>query len=103
MLLEILSQLIQIASAITSVSAAAVIIIKPLRDKVLGIKKIQDGQKCLLRAKMLEIYYKHLDKQELRQYEYENFLYMYAAYKALSGNSFIDKIKTEVDTWTVLP
>ena len=52
---------------------------------------------------MLEIYYKHLDKQELRQYEYENFLYMYAAYKALGGNSFIDKIKTEVDTWTVLP
>lgn len=103
MLSEILSQLIQIASAITSVSAAAVIIIKPLRDKVLGIKKIQDGQKCLLRAKMLEIYYKHLDKQELRQYEYENFLYMYAAYKALGGNSFIDKIKTEVDTWTVLP
>lgn len=51
---------------------------------------------------MLEIYYKNLNKQEIRQFEYENFLYMYAAYKALGGNSFIDKIKIEVDTWTVL-
>lgn len=100
---DILNQIIQIASAITSISAALILIVKPLRDKVLGIKKVQDGQKCLLRAKMLEIYYKHMDKQELRQYEYENFLYMYAAYKALGGNSFIDKIKSEVDDWTVLP
>ena len=103
MSLGILNQIIQIASAITSISAALILIVKPLRDKVLGIKKVQDGQKCLLRAKMLEIYYKHMDKQELRQYEYENFLYMYAAYKALGGNSFIDKIKSEVDDWTVLP
>ena len=103
MSLGILNQIIQIASAITSISAALVLIVKPLRDKVLGIKKVQDGQKCLLRAKMLEIYYKHMDKHELRQYEYENFLYMYAAYKALGGNSFIDKIKSEVDDWAVLP
>ena len=103
MSLDILNQIIQITSAITSISAALVLIVKPLRDKVLGIKKVQDGQKCLLRAKMLEIYYKHMDKQELRQYEYENFLYMHAAYKALGGNSFIDKIKSEVDDWAVLP
>ena len=101
MILDILSILIRIASAITSISAALVLIVKPLRDKVLGIKKVQDGQKCLLRSKMLEIYYGHMEKRELRQYEYENFLYMYEAYKALDGNSFIDRIKTEVDTWNV--
>ena len=101
--MKMLQEIIQLAGAISTISAALVLIIRPLRNKVLGIKKIEDGQKCLLRAKILEIYYKHLDEHTLRQYEYENFLYMYSAYKALGGNSFIDKIKLEVDTWAVLP
>ena len=41
-------------------------------------------------------------QQEIRQYESENFQYQYDAYKALHGNSFIDKIKKEVDEWEVV-
>ena len=51
---------------------------------------------------MLHTYYKNKDKQEIRQYESENFQYEYNAYKALHGNSFIDKIKREVDEWEVV-
>lgn len=43
-----------------------------------------------------------LDNKTIRQYEYENFLLEYDAYKALKGNSFIEKIKEEVTTWEVL-
>mgnify|MGYP003297251069 CR=1 FL=1 len=38
----------------------------------------------------------------IRQYEYENFVLLYEAYKALKGNSFIDKIYKEVQTWKVI-
>jgi hypothetical protein len=52
---------------------------------------------------MLHTYYKHQDDKTLRQYEYENFMLMYKAYKALKGNSFIDKIHDEVEKWKVEP
>ena len=46
--------------------------------------------------------YVNKDAQKIRQYEAENFEYSYKAYKALKGNSFIDKIKKEVDEWEVV-
>lgn len=59
------------------------------------------GIKCLLRSEMLNIYYRHKDSEHIRQYELENFCLLFRAYKALHGNSFIDKINNEVMTWTV--
>lgn len=64
--------------------------------------KIANGQKCQLRSEMLHIYYRHQENQTIRQYEYENFVFLYQAYKALKGNSFIDKIYKEVQTWKVV-
>jgi hypothetical protein len=65
------------------------------------IKRIVEGQRCQLRSEMLNTYYKHKDEDKIRQYELENFLLMYKAYKALKGNSFIDKIHDEVIEWEV--
>lgn len=59
------------------------------------------GIKCLLRSEMLRIYYGNKPGQKIRQYELENFIFLYKAYKALKGNSFIDKIYNEVMTWEV--
>ena len=61
-----------------------------------------NGLKCLMRSEMLNIYYHNREKKTIRQYEYENFLALYKGYKALRGNSFIDKIKAEVDEWEVI-
>lgn len=69
---------------------------------IVWIKKISDGAKCQLRSDMLRIYYKHREAEKIRQYEYEHFVFCYDAYKALNGNSFIDKIYSEVQTWEVL-
>ena len=63
---------------------------------IVAISKVMDGQKCLLRSEMLRIYYHNREKGEIRQYEYENFVLLYEAYKKLKGNSFIDKIYKEV-------
>ena len=69
---------------------------------IIWIKKIVEGQKCQLRSDMLRIYYHHHESKTIRQYEYENFVALYEAYKALKGNSFIDKIYGEVKTWEVI-
>ena len=69
---------------------------------IVFIKKIAEGVKCLLRSKMLETYYRGKVSKTIRQYEKENFVLCYAAYKALRGNSFIDDINKEVRTWEVL-
>lgn len=69
---------------------------------IISIRKIANGQKCQLRSDMLRIYYHNKAKEEIRQYEYENFVMLYEAYKALKGNSFIDKIYKEVQTWEIV-
>ena len=51
---------------------------------------------------MLHTYYRHREGRTIRQYELENFLYLYRRYKALGGNSFIDRIKSEIDEWEVV-
>ena len=65
-------------------------------------KKIADGVKCLLRNKMLEIYYRCKETKTIRQYEKENFLLLHSAYKAMKGNSFIDDISKVVSTFDVV-
>ena len=60
------------------------------------------GIKCLLRSEMLRTYYHNKDIKKIRQYELENFIMLYKAYKALKGNSFIDKIYKEVMSWEVI-
>lgn len=60
------------------------------------------GIKCLLRSEMLRTYYGNKETETVRQYELENFIKLYKAYKALKGNSFIDKIYKEVMTWEVI-
>lgn len=69
---------------------------------IVSIKRISNGTKCQLRSEMLRTYYKNRETQTIRQFEYENFILLYEAYKALHGNSFIDKIYEEVRSWEVV-
>jgi ABC-type lipoprotein release transport system permease subunit len=87
-----------IATLITEIG----IIIGVLIPVVVVIISLINGMKCLLRSEMLRTYYHNKDRGKIRQYELENFVFLYNAYKALKGNSFIDKIHKEVMTWEVL-
>ena len=69
---------------------------------VVSVRKISNGTKCQLRSEMLRIYYHSRENGEIRQYEYENFVMLYEAYKALKGNSFIDKIYKEVQEYEIV-
>lgn len=78
------------------------VLIGVIAPVIISMRKISNGTKCQLRSEMLRIYYHHREKGEIRQYEYENFVYLYEAYKALKGNSFIDKIYEEVHSWEIV-
>lgn len=69
---------------------------------IVSVRKIADGTRCQLRSEMLRIYYHNRECEKIRQYELENFIMLYDAYKALKGNSFIDKINSEVLSWEVI-
>jgi len=69
---------------------------------IVSIRKISDGTRCQLRSEMLRIYYHTRETGQIRQYEYENFVMLYEAYKALKGNSFIDKIYKEIQELEII-
>ena len=87
-----------IATLITEIGILLGVIIPVFRR----LSKVGNGTKCQLRSEMLRIYYLNCKAKVIRQYEYENFVMLYEAYKALKGNSFVDKIYKEVQTWTVI-
>lgn len=78
------------------------VVISIIVPVIVSIRKISNGTKCQLRSEMLRIYYHNHEKGVIRQYEYENFVLLYEAYKALKGNSFIDKIYAEVKSWEII-
>lgn len=89
-------------TALAALATELVALAGAITPILLAVRKVQNGNRCLLRSDMLLIYYRNREKKVIRQYEYENFLMLYEAYKALKGNSFIDKIRKEVDEWEVV-
>ncbi len=89
-------------SEIITLVSEMVALLGVLAGCIVSIGKVMSGTKCLLRSEMLRIYYRHQDTGEIRQYEYENFVYLYEAYKKLKGNSFIDKVYAEVKKFKVI-
>lgn len=68
------------------------------------INAIAEGQRCLLRGEITEIYYKHADDPAptLREYERQNLDKAYAGYVALNGNSYIKDIYQLMRAWRVV-
>ena len=91
-------QAAEIAGAVTAIVAAVAVIWAVIK----WAKRITAGALCQLRSDMLRTYYRHREAETIRQYEYENLVMEYEAYRALGGNSFIEKIYKEVQTWEVL-
>lgn len=92
-----MTNLTLIVTLVGEISALLAIII----PMIVSMRKIANGTKCQLRSEMLRLYYHHRDSKTIRQFEYENFIFLYEAYKALKGNSFIDRIYGEVKTWRI--
>ena len=85
-----------------SIATCAALLIKPVREWLMGTEQIREGQRCLLRSEIVRIYYRHNENKKLREYEYRNLEQCYKAYKALGGNSFIDHIYAEMQEWDII-
>lgn len=92
-----MNHLTAIVALVTEIGVLLGVIVPVL----VAIRKLKEGMKCQLRSDMLTIYYHNREAKQIRQYELENFVKLYEAYKALGGNSFIDKIYEEVMGWEV--
>ena len=93
-----MENIILVCAVVTGLASVAGIAIAA----IIWFKRIVEGVRCQLRQTMLDIYYRHKDERKIRQYEAEHFDKCYHAYKALKGNSFIDKINEEVMSWKVI-
>ncbi len=90
------------AGDIFQIATCAALLIKPVREWLMGTEKIREGQRCLLRSEIVRIYYRHKDDKQLREYEFRNLEQCYIAYKSLGGNSFIDHIYAEMQEWDII-
>lgn len=99
---EVLAYLEKIAAVfgcIGGIITGSVLLIKPLREKLLGFKSLKSGMECVLRYNMLNVYYTNRESKTIHQYDMENLCAEYQAYKALGGNGFMDKLYDKITHW----
>jgi len=99
---ETLMEIASAAKDICSIATCAALLIRPVREWLMGTKALREGQRCLLRSEIVRLYYRHHDDRKLREYEFKNMEQCYHAYKALDGNSFIDRIYGEMQEWDIV-
>lgn len=95
--MDYINELAKLIGSMTAIIGALVAVYKLYGEW----KKAKNGQLCLLRNELLKIYYKYKETEELPQYEAQNFIMMYEAYKARGGNSFIDEVHDHVIKWAL--
>lgn len=111
--MEAFNQIISVLSGTLTIFAFLAFIIRPIREWILGAKKKREKEdahneardeatRCSLRNLITDFYYRHRTNSEMHQYEFENVYKIYAAYKNLNGNSFVDKIWAEIQDWAIV-
>lgn len=111
--MEVLDLVSKIISVMSGAFALFVVISKPFRNWLLGAKKEEAREKekadvrnktytCMLRSMITSVYYKYRVTKQIPEYEFENLEQLYTQYKMLGGNSFVEKIWSEVQGWKVI-
>ncbi|MBQ2392252.1 MAG: hypothetical protein II306_10900 [Clostridia bacterium] len=93
----------EIANTLTVLKTVEIVLSLVLIPLAVAVVNLLNGMKCQLRSEMLRIYYEHKDEKKIRQFELENFIFLFKAYRSLRGNSFVCKLYKEVmEEWEVL-
>lgn len=87
---------------IASVIGALGVIIGVFLKAKTWTKNLTEATRCMLRSQILEIYFEHKGEKTITQLGFENAEYLYKAYKALGGNSFVDKVFTDIKGWDIV-
>lgn len=75
-------------------------IIDGIRDDVAALA---ESAKDVLREKIMAIYHKNKKSRQLEEHEKEALVQYYKDYKAIKGNSYIDKYYGRMKNWEVIP
>ena len=100
--MEQLQQIGLIASELMAIFTFMAFLVRPIREKIFADKAAREGMQCLLRSEIVRTYYKHLEDKEMTEYEFENMSKCYKAYSKNGGNSFVEHIYEEMETWTIV-
>ena len=73
-----------------------------IADNSATLKALKISAKDVLREKIMAIYHKNKYNRTMTEYEHEALTQYYKDYKALEGNSYIDKRHTRMDKWQVI-
>lgn len=101
-----------VVQGLTAIFTFAILLIKPFRKWLLGVKDRteqnaadermeREAVLCLIRSEIVRIFYLRKDDRNISQYEYENVLMLFDAYKKLGGNSFVKQIIEDMGTWNI--
>lgn len=63
---------------------------------------IGNAQKDIMRVQLSKIYYQYLPYHKIKSVDKKVFNNLYSDYHALKGNSWVEDIKNEIDTWDVV-
>lgn len=99
--MEVIKTIASYASYLCTILTFLALVIKPIREKILGLSATRDGLQCLLRSEIVSLYYRNLDEKALKEYEYKTLCSCFNAYIANGGNSFIKKIYSEMQEWEI--
>lgn len=85
-------------------------VVKEIGCQLKSIDKIQedmqalaDSAKDVLREKIMALYHKNKKSRKMEEHEKEALDQYYKDYKAIKGNSYIDKYYGRMKSWTVIP
>lgn len=85
-------------------------VVKEISYQLNSIDKIQvdlealvEGSKDVLREKIMALYHKNKRARQFEEHEWEALQQYYKDYKAIGGNSYIDKYYARMKSWTVIP
>ena len=73
-----------------------------IADNSVTLEALKISAKDVLREKIMAIYHKNKYNRTMTEYEREALTQYYKDYKALDGNSYIDKRYARMDKWQVI-
>lgn len=65
------------------------------------VKSIHNGIKCTLRNDIVEIYENCKPTKTISKFQYDTLCSSYQEYKRLKGNSFVDKLMSELEEFEI--
>lgn len=77
--------------------------LRAVENLQLDLEALADSAKDVLREKIMALYHKNKKSRELEEHEKEALTQYYKDYKAIGGNSYIDKYYARMSTWVVIP